>query len=259
MNYSFLLLTISAFFFSNVLFSQNPFSENYQGISDGNHKQYYNNGKVRILVNLENGKLQGKHISYFKNGKINEIIYFDKGYFHGTTIMFNKKGDTLQYEIYKHDSLKFSEFRTFYRNNQLKFSETYNFSDSSESNPFYKSDKQSTNRYMSYDFNKFSKEVYNEDVFKKYYRNGNLKYETLAIKGVYEGLYQEFFKNGNVKIKAHHKDNKYNEEFIQYYKNGKIKIKSFCKDGKWHGKYTHYNKKGTVKKQKNYTNGKTNS
>jgi len=57
-----------------------------QGVLDGPHKQYYENGQLKLSREFKNDKILvdesdlGKYITYYSNGKIESEIYFLKGY-----------------------------------------------------------------------------------------------------------------------------------------------------------------------------------
>jgi len=110
------------------------------------------------------------------------------------------------------------------------------------------------------------------DLWRSYYRNGNLKnsvnYKDGKVEGVaffyfddkneiklaeinyqedlINGLYLEFYKNGAQKAKIQYEEGKLNGDAEFYYKTGSIKIKGKYKNNNKKGKWIFYNKKGEV-------------
>lgn len=58
----------------------------------GEFKEYYDNGALKLELNIKDGKPQGAYIVYFSNGKPNEVRAYRNGEFHGVWRTYNESG-----------------------------------------------------------------------------------------------------------------------------------------------------------------------
>ena len=91
---------------------------------------------------------------------------------------------------------------------------------------------------------------------KRYYKNGQIKYEWNFKDGEYDGKSFSYYKNGQIHSEENYIDGKFNGNMMFYYKNGQIKEERNFKDGMEDGKMTYYNEDGSIKEVRNYKDGK---
>ena len=58
----------------------------------GELKEFYDNGALKLEINIKEGKPQGAYIVYFSNGKPNEVRSYRNGIFHGIWRTYNEAG-----------------------------------------------------------------------------------------------------------------------------------------------------------------------
>lgn len=176
------------------------------GINHGNHKTYYQNGKLQSISNFHCGLMQGNFYNYYENGNL-EIQEF---YFEGKLKMsqsFNEKGfveeiNNIEYRIKKKLELETKNHKEFYENGDLKIENII---------------VEEENDIIEY--------------YKEYYRNGFLKTEKTLKNNSKNGIYREYFENGNAKYEGKFNDDKPIEKQYFYNENGTIlKIETWKKN-----------------------------
>ena len=63
-----------------------------QNLYSGKYFEYYENGNVKMEMNILNGRLENETILYFENGTKKEIRSYKEGKKNGTWITWNEKG-----------------------------------------------------------------------------------------------------------------------------------------------------------------------
>jgi antitoxin component YwqK of YwqJK toxin-antitoxin module len=176
------------------------------GTNHGNHKTYYQNGKLQSISNFHCGLMQGNFYNYYENGNL-EMQEF---YFEGKLKMsqsFNEKGfveeiNNIEYRIKKKLELETKNHKEFYENGDLKIENII---------------VEEENDIIEY--------------YKEYYRNGFLKTEKTLKNNSKNGIYREYFENGNAKYEGKFNDDKPIEKQYFYNENGTIlKIETWKKN-----------------------------
>ena len=67
----------------------------------GEYKEYFDNGELKLEMNIQNGKSEGAYIVYFQNGKPNEVRAYRNGNFHGVWKTFNEAGMLISQAEYR--------------------------------------------------------------------------------------------------------------------------------------------------------------
>ena len=92
--------------------------------------------------------------------------------------------------------------------------------------------------------------------FRRYWENGNLRYEWYFKDGKQDGVSKSWWPNGDIKSKRNYKDGKEHGSNIGWYEDGQVAgIRDF-KDGKRDGLWTDYYKSGQKWYEGTYKNGK---
>jgi len=58
----------------------------------GEYKEFFDNGALKVEMNIKEGKPEGAYIVYFANGKPNEVRAYRNGEFHGLWRTYNEAG-----------------------------------------------------------------------------------------------------------------------------------------------------------------------
>lgn len=58
----------------------------------GEYKEFYDNGALKVEMNIKEGKPEGPYIIYFANGKPQEVRAYRNGEFHGVWRTYNEAG-----------------------------------------------------------------------------------------------------------------------------------------------------------------------
>ena len=58
----------------------------------GEFKEFFDNGALKVEMNIKEGKPEGPYIIYFENGKPNEVRAYRNGEFHGIWRTYNAAG-----------------------------------------------------------------------------------------------------------------------------------------------------------------------
>ena len=59
---------------------------------NGEYKEFYPGGALKLEMNIKDGKPQGAYIVYFENGKPHEVRAYRNGEFHGVWRTYNEAG-----------------------------------------------------------------------------------------------------------------------------------------------------------------------
>lgn len=94
----------SLLLFAVVLTAQSPESKIVQSdglfftdatqtkLYSGEYREYFDDGSLKVEMNIKEGKPEGAYIVYFRNGKPNEVRAYRNGEFHGTWRTYNEAG-----------------------------------------------------------------------------------------------------------------------------------------------------------------------
>lgn len=87
-------------------------------------KSYWENGKLKSVLQYKEEKLNGECIWYFENGTISQQVEYKDNKLHGKTVRYFEDGDVYMTGNYV-DNLKDSVFNYFSQNGIIIVSETY--------------------------------------------------------------------------------------------------------------------------------------
>ncbi len=110
-------------FFTLLLTSAMPLYGD-QGISNGIHKEYYPNGKVKSEANYKNGKVEGILKEYYESGRLAFIQTVRNGKIRGLVKAYYENGK-LKGEVNYVDSMQDGELKEYYENGKIKEEVTY--------------------------------------------------------------------------------------------------------------------------------------
>lgn len=86
--------------------------------------------------------------------------------------------------------------------------------------------------------------------------NGKATGVWMSKNGVSDGVYRDWFENGQLYFETNWKDGKLDGVYRRWYENGQLEIESRWKDGKWDGRRLEFNENGDVETEEYYINGK---
>ena len=92
--------------------------------------------------------------------------------------------------------------------------------------------------------------------FRRYWENGNLRYEWYFKDGKQDGVSKAWWPNGDIKSERNYKDGKSDGLRTSWYEDGQVAGINDFKDGKKDGLWTDYYKSGQVWMKKTYESGK---
>ena len=69
----------------------------------GEYKEFFDNGALKLEMNIRDGKPEGAYIVYFANGKPNEIRAYRNGEFHGLWRTYNEAGMLISEAEYRNN------------------------------------------------------------------------------------------------------------------------------------------------------------
>ena len=90
------------------------------GIKNGEYKSFYENGKLKEFMVYENDLLDGKRISYWVNGLKKEENNFVSGAMRGENIFYYSNGAVRRRIFFDHEGNRSGEWVEFDRNGKLK-------------------------------------------------------------------------------------------------------------------------------------------
>lgn len=70
---------------------------------NGEYKEFYPTGELKVEMNLKDGKPEGSYIVYFANGKPNEVRAYRNGEFHCVWRTYNEAGILISEAEYRND------------------------------------------------------------------------------------------------------------------------------------------------------------
>ncbi len=191
------------FLFIVILFcsyGQNPIQENINkyNFKDGKNYTYHSNGKVKLELNLKNGKLHGKVFGYYNNGKIYSKENYFYGTLHGALTIYDRRGRVYMFSVFKTDTLQLYRIKFYYFNDTVKSKHEWerrnNFSDSLKD--IY---KESINTFPFDNFKYSPSSI--SGLVKGFYRNGKLKYSGQYFNNKPVGIWYSYNKYGILKKK----------------------------------------------------------
>ncbi len=248
---------------------------------------YYENGKLKEIIEYSNNKKNGESIEYDKDGRIitkkqyrkgvlveREKInrYNEKGEKHGVWKEFYSNGRVKNEKPYI-DGLLNGYYKEFDKSGQLIVSLRYQEGKLIEEENIEEEHVEIINEYdekgnviYSGSFRNGNNKVgihreYNSDGEVKnsmiFSNNGVLLSRGIITKeGSREGEWKDFYLSGNIKAEGKYKNNKREGKWKFYFENGQVEQTGEFKDGKYNGKWTWYYSDGTVAREENFYNGR---
>jgi antitoxin component YwqK of YwqJK toxin-antitoxin module len=121
-----LLLTIcGSFLFSQITEGDEGVYYDANGKTfTGIHKEYWENGNVKIEMPLKKGIKDGETYLYFENGTKNEVRAYKKGKMHGTWVTWDEKGNKIAEANYMKGK-KHGKWFVWDENGTLRYDMTY--------------------------------------------------------------------------------------------------------------------------------------
>ena len=148
--------------------------EDENGDLEGEYKEWYENGNLKIIKNYKDGKLNGVVTLYYPNGNLKVTGKFKENYKNGLFIFYSIDKNILMNRYYELDNLVYS----------LKIKNQSNSKE--EKDKFYINDNKDDNK---------TKECY----LKRIYQNDMPIEEILYIDGNYEGKVEYKIEDGILK------------------------------------------------------------
>ena len=199
----------------------------YDGLGKkvGEWKYYYEEGPIRSVELVRDGKANGPYEFYYLNGNVKEKGNYLDGELNGELDLFYSGGALKKIVNYKNGKLDgvVHEYTSEGMLNQV-----YNIS--------------AENGY--------------DGETKKYYQNGTLNYVAIYKKGMFDGGYKTYFQNtGNLKEEGTYLNDKRTGTLKTYFESGKIyKVVDGYSNGKLNGAITVYFENGKISEKTNYEN-----
>ena len=91
----------------------------------GNYREYYDNGSLKLEMQIKNGSPEGTYVVYFENNKPKEIRSYKNGQFHGLWRSYSAVGQLISEAEYKNDK-KHSVWRIWDENGTKRYEMNYN-------------------------------------------------------------------------------------------------------------------------------------
>lgn len=69
-------------------------TEKTSTLKDGPYKEFYDNGSIKVLGRIKNGKRVGKWSAWFKSGELQSELAYKNGLEHGIYQVYHENGNT---------------------------------------------------------------------------------------------------------------------------------------------------------------------
>ncbi len=90
----------------------------------GDYREYYNNGTLKLEIQIGNGVPEGAYVIYFENRKPKEVRSYKKGKLHGLWRTYDVSGVLLSEAEYS-DGEKHGTWRIWDKNGTLRYEMSY--------------------------------------------------------------------------------------------------------------------------------------
>ena len=226
------------------------------GKRNGISKQWYSNGKLHYESQYVDGLLEGKSMSYFPDGEVKYELNYHNGKKHGLNKGWSGNLDVIlycasesampgAYEAYESVDLEYDELvpldiiKKSYWKGEGEYLQSIEI-----------------NRDDSYLIN----EEYNYENgvklnTKSWFKNDQLKEETVYQDGKKDGLYKTWYENGQLKEETIYRDGKIDSLQKFWYKTGNKKQEISFKEGLKSGESRFWFEDGELSSIENYKNG----
>jgi len=168
-------------------------------IPNGGVKEYYPNGKIKLLFCYKDNLKDGLQREYFDDGNIK--------------LEYNMKNNKSE-----------GEWKEYYKSGKLRLQTVYTEDKQGDTKIYYESGKLLTDTTFKNG---------NEDgIHKEYYENGILKMDCIMKDGKKEGVQKEYNENGGLRLESTLHNGALDGIVKKYGKDGKLKISESFKNGK---------------------------
>lgn len=93
-------------------------------IYTGMYLDYYSNGRLRAVVNFNEGRLNGYMLTFHRNGRKRDYMHFQSGLKQGTMQRYDAFGALIMQGLFEKDK-KTSDWHVYYPNGELRYSALY--------------------------------------------------------------------------------------------------------------------------------------
>ena len=195
------------------------------------HKEYYENGQLKLVGFIEDGKRTGEWKSYHKNSQLASIGKAKHGKQTGEWKNYHENGQLSQIGKYENGKAT-GEWKNYHENGQLSTIRQYE-------------NGKKTGEVKSYHENGQLQQIGKHEngeltgEFKVYHENGQLIQIGQYQNGKKTGEWSFYFSNGQLEKKCT-EDNRgvYNGNYVEYYENGELRFKGervdYEKEGEWY-------------------------
>lgn len=236
-----------AFFAEDLLPSSDKEFDAFLDSYSGLFKDYYPDGKLKVEVNLKDGKWEGIGKRYYANGKLRTEGNYVNGNREGIHNTYHENGNVWVEKKYKNGEVKIR--KVYYEDGTLEGVGNYkNGKEEGLQKEYFRNGK------MKYEAN--YKNGKREGLEKEYLPSGELWSEYNNINGELEGLGKDYYESGALKQERHYKKGKLEGMDKFYYESGKLKQAGNYKNDKSEGLFQGYFENGKLKWEENYKNDK---
>ena len=219
MNYLILIIGFCCLQLSSV--GQNFLNEEIRQakMANGEHIDYWPNGKIKVKSTITNYNLDGLYICYYNNGQVRDSILFIEGRIDGEHRKYNKNGQVIIRSEYRQDTLvSFCEF--WYRKEQLKEERCLQVPRKDQQIPKYQK-VSSTPWAVYYSARHTLSLLPSEGYYRKYYPSGQLEAEEPLVNDLGHGIGRNYWKDGVLSVEYRKKAGKMDGEATYYDSLGK--------------------------------------
>jgi antitoxin component YwqK of YwqJK toxin-antitoxin module len=235
------------------IYKYNKLAEEFtyeKGILNGQNKEYYEDGSVRILRTYEKGELNGPYMEYYPDGSVKVLRNFVKGKPDGKFLQYGSNGKIESEVNYKNGLQDGPEIR-------------YDSESNVRSQSNYAAGKTTGKEVKNYEdyvqTANYNKEGKYDGEYSEIYTNGNIKQKGKYVNGKKDGTWEYGKKNGQkTRTDVYANDEKIKETF--YYTDNTVEVIRELKNGQkngWERKYNYGD--GSLKSEIFYKEGQASS
>ena len=225
---------IISFLFCLTTKAQNPVDILMKDDPDGEHIVKWENGNIREHFFKKNGHVTGTGKEYYPTGQLKNLYYMNNGVYVDTSKCFYEDGQIRSIDVYKNDTLLYSELRFYYRNGNLQWVNKYyldglNISYTNIKTRFRKLITKTVVTIDRFKLSEIEGSVYIEEWF---YDNKSIYYKYSRLSNKKDGPQYLYHDNGKIKVLENYTKGLKNGSTEYYDKNGTLKKKKCFKDDK---------------------------
>jgi antitoxin component YwqK of YwqJK toxin-antitoxin module len=220
-------IVLFAAMYCSSLASQNPLDRFYATAPDGENRISFRDGS-RAQFTKEDHHIHGVFYEFYSNGQLASKVRFQKGKYIDTAYSFHKNGLIKTIDVFRHDTITYSEWDWYYTNGRLADSYRFNL------------------QGAGVDISKRHHSKLTRNNFEVYGILSDNRLDFRKINGC-RFIWLAFYEDGTKCSKKEKLSNQKDGEQLAYYKNGSIKLKEFYVSGKKHGQQFYYSRDGKEK------------